>query len=102
MLRCTLTRLSLALLFGLPVTPLAAQAPARWTLSAELRIGIYKDAAARFADAQPADYEMQVVKLTEEERSAILATLYGALERRGTYPDATKRDPDPEKITEAK
>jgi hypothetical protein len=70
--------------------------------TAELRIGIYKDAPARFADAQPADYEMQVVQLTEDERSAILATLYSALDRLGTYPDATKRDPDPEKITEAK
>jgi len=55
MLRCTLTRLSLALLFGLPVTPLAAQAPARWTLSAELRIGEDGDIAwSRIAHVAPA------------------------------------------------
>lgn len=77
--------------------PLASPSFRFDTGNVELTVGLYKDAAARFAGAEPADYDRLMVHLTDEERAAVAAIIYQALAREGHYPDGAVRDPDPEK-----
>lgn len=77
--------------------PLASPSFRFDTGTVELAIGLYKDAAARFAGAEPAGYDRLAVQLTEEERAAVAAIIYQALAREGHYPDGVVCDPDPEK-----
>ena len=64
----------------------------------ELVVALYKDAEARFSGAEPADYKRTFLELNAEERAALLAIVYGAIERVGVFPGSQARDPDPEKI----
>jgi hypothetical protein len=63
----------------------------------DLQVALYKDAAARFAEALPADYDRRTIQLTEDERAAILDVIYSAITREEIYPEGAVRDPDPEK-----
>lgn len=64
----------------------------------ELVVALYKDAEARFAGAEPADYDRVYVELTQEERATVVAVMYEAMKRSGLYADGAVRDPDPEKV----
>ena len=63
----------------------------------ELLVALYKDAEARFGGAEPADHKRVFLELNTEERAALLALMYGVIERLGVFPEGTPRDPDPEK-----
>jgi hypothetical protein len=78
--------------------PLASSSLRLDTGSLELTVALYKDAAARFAGKDPADYDRKTVMLTDQERSGIAAIIYGAMARDGLYPNGQIRDPDPEKL----
>jgi hypothetical protein len=66
----------------------------------ELVVALYKDADARFSNAEPCGFDRHNLKLTDAQRDTIVATLYEAMDDAGLYPGAEVRDPDPEKYVE--
>jgi len=66
----------------------------------ELTVAFYKDADARFANAEPCGFDRHNLKLTDAQRDTIVSAIYEAMDDAGLYPGAEIRDPDPEKYVE--